>query len=55
VSSVGRCHIGCVMLMFVEVESADHFILGAQFSSDLLGFLIFHFELFRVVFFISNL
>jgi len=55
VSSVGRCQIGCVMLIYVEVDSADHFILGAQFSSDLLGILIFHFVLFRVVFLISNL
>jgi hypothetical protein len=43
------------MLMYVEVDSADHFILGAQFSSDLFGFLIFHFVLFRVLFFISKL
>ena len=53
-SSVGRCQIGCVMLTYVEVDSADHFILGAQFSSDLLGFQIFRFVLFSVVFFVRN-
>ena len=37
VSSVGSCQIGAVMLMYVEVDSADHFNLGAQFSSDFLG------------------
>ena len=51
-SIVGRCQIGCVMLTYVEVDSAVRFILGAQFSSDLLGFLIFYFVLFKVVFFL---
>jgi hypothetical protein len=51
VSSVGRFQMGCVMLLYVEVSSADRFILGAQFSPDLLGFLIFRFVLFRAAFF----
>ena len=56
VSSVGSCQIGAVMLMYVEVDSADHFNLGAQFSSDFLGPLIFHFVLLRVLLlFVNNL